>query len=72
MPNLATVSPPFTNLQHELLKLFARQLPENDLLAIRDLIAKYLLEKAFFEADRAWDEKGYTAESFNLLQHEAQ
>jgi len=62
--NAATVQPPLTNLQVELLKLFSRQLPEADLLVIRDMIAKYLLEKAFVEADKAWDEKGYTVESF--------
>jgi len=60
----AAVQPPFTNLQLEMLKLFARQLPEADLLAIRDMIAKYLLEKAFLEADKAWDTKGYSVESF--------
>ena len=67
--NNPSISPPLTNLQHELLGLFARQLPETDLLAIRDLIAKYLLEKAFWEADKAWEEKGYTVESFKKLQH---
>ena len=62
--NAAAIQPPLTNLQVELLKLFARQLPEGDLLAIRDIIAKYLLEKAFLEADQAWDTKAYTTESF--------
>jgi hypothetical protein len=54
------IQPPFTNLQMELLKLFSRQLPEADLIAIRDLIAAYLLEKAFEQADLDWAEKGYT------------
>ena len=60
----ANVQPPLTNLQVELLKLFARQLPEKDLLAIKDMIAQYLLEKTFAEADKAWEEKGYSVESF--------
>jgi len=59
-----TIHPPLTNLQVELLKLFARQLPDADLLAIRDMIAQYLLERAFEQAGTAWDEKGYTVESF--------
>jgi len=63
MPN-PTIQPPFTNLQMELLKLFSRQLPDKDLLAIRDLIAQYLLERTFELADSAWDTKGYTVESF--------
>ena len=69
--NAAVLNPPLTNLQADLLKLFARQLPEADLLAIRDLIAQYLLEKAFHEADKAWDEKGYTPQSFQLAIHES-
>lgn len=59
-----SIQPPLTNLQMELLKLFARQLPEKDLHAIRDLIAQYLLERSFELADEAWDKRGYTVESF--------
>lgn len=66
------IHPPLTNLQFELLKLFARQVPEADLLAIRDMIAQYLLEKTFSEADQAWVEKGYTVESFQEKLHESQ
>jgi len=55
--NASAIQPPLTNLQVELLKLFSRQLPDSDLLAIRDMIAKYLLEKAFLEADKAWESK---------------
>jgi hypothetical protein len=69
--NVAAVQPPLTNLQVELIKLFSRQLPETDLLAIRDLIAKYLLEKAFLEADKAWESKGYTPESFQEAVNES-
>lgn len=63
MPN-PSLQPPFTNLQMELLKLFSRQLPEKDLLAIRDLIAQYLLERSFELADQEWEKRGYTVESF--------
>ncbi|MEQ1743790.1 MAG: hypothetical protein ABMA02_00050 [Saprospiraceae bacterium] len=68
--NTVPVHPPFTNLQLEILKLFARQLPDADLLAIRDMIARYLLERALLEADKAWNEKGYTVESFQQNVHE--
>lgn len=47
----SNIQPPLTNLQMELLKLFSRELPEKDLLAIRDLIARYLLERSFELAD---------------------
>jgi hypothetical protein len=38
-----TLEKPLTNLQVELLKIFARNLPEDRLLAIKDLISDYLL-----------------------------
>lgn len=50
---------PLTNLQVELLKLFARDMPEEKLLALKQLISDYLLDMAREEADKAWDEKGY-------------
>jgi hypothetical protein len=37
-------------------------IPETDLLELRKLIAKFLLEKARDKADASWDEKGYTDE----------
>ncbi|MBL7802840.1 MAG: hypothetical protein JNL02_03830 [Saprospiraceae bacterium] len=52
--------PSLTNLQRELLKVFAIDLPDKDLLEIRRMIAAYLLEKAMSGADRVWDERGYS------------
>ena len=51
---------PLTNLQFELLKLFARNVPEDRLLAIKELISDYLLDAARDEGDKVWKEKGYT------------
>ena len=59
MPDPA-IQPPLTNLQMELLKLFSRQLPEKDILAIRDLIAQYLLERTFELAEEEWGKRGYS------------
>lgn len=59
-----TIQPPLTNLQVELLKLFAKQLPEKDLLAIRDLISNYLLERTFELVDTEWERRRYTVENF--------
>ncbi|MBI5916592.1 MAG: hypothetical protein HY842_14540 [Bacteroidetes bacterium] len=53
------VSTPFTNLQLELLRVYAMHLPDEDLLAIRRMIAKYLLEKARGKATHISKEKGY-------------
>ncbi|MBI5915571.1 MAG: hypothetical protein HY842_09360 [Bacteroidetes bacterium] len=57
--NAAVAIPqPFTNVQLEMLKLFADNVRDEDLLAIRELISKYFLEKAKDEADKIWVEKG--------------
>ena len=53
-----TISQPFNNAQLELLKLFADDVPEEDLKAIKELISRYFLEKAKTEADKIWEEKG--------------
>jgi hypothetical protein len=59
---------PFTNLQLEILKLYARQVSEHDLLEIKKLLAKYFAQKAMDLADQAWDEKGWTrADEENFL-----
>ncbi|MBK9014415.1 MAG: hypothetical protein IPM82_10170 [Saprospiraceae bacterium] len=41
-----TLDKPLTNLQMELLKLFSRNLPEERLLALKELISDYLLDIA--------------------------
>lgn len=55
-------SAPLTNLQLELLKLFAKEVPEEDLKNIKQLIANYFADKAMDAANKVWDEKGWTAE----------
>ena len=63
----------FSNLQLELLKLYADNISEKDLKAIQRLIARYFVPKYFGsrtkEADKILDEKGYTAEKL-LSGHE--
>ncbi len=60
--NDAPLSPPLSNLQAELLKLFSIQLPEAHLAELKKIMAKYLLEKARDKANAIWDEKGYNDE----------
>lgn len=45
-----------TNLQVELVKLFAYQVPDKQLLEIKDLLAKYFAEVASKEMDKLWEE----------------
>jgi hypothetical protein len=60
---------PLSNLQLELLKLFAQNVSEEDLFAIQQLIARYFAEKAMDEADKVWDEKGWTEADAERLAH---
>ena len=53
---------PLTNLQLELVKLFAQEVPEEDLRNIKQLIANYFAEKAMYMADQVWEAKGWTDE----------
>lgn len=65
----AAQSTPLSNLQRELLRLFAQNVPEKDLIAIRQLIARYFAEKAMDLADQAWESKGWTEEDAYKLAH---
>jgi len=59
-------------LQLELLKLFAKEVPETDLLEIRKMLIQYFAKKAMDLADEAWeknewseqDEKRFLEEHF--------
>ena len=51
---------PFTNLQLELLKLYANNVSEEDLLKIKEMLARFFFEKAKDAADKAWIEKNLT------------
>jgi len=50
---------PFTNLQMELLQLYKSDVPEEDLLAIKKLIANYFAAKAIKLADEIWEKEGW-------------
>ncbi len=62
-----SVHPPLSNIQAELLKLFSAEIPENHLLELKKVMAKFLLDKARDKADAAWDEKGYTDEKLQQI-----
>ena len=54
------IRPPLSNVQMELLKVYATGIPDKYLLELKDLIAKFLFEKARNKADKIWDKKGYS------------
>jgi hypothetical protein len=63
-----TVAYPFSNVQLELLKLYTRNVTDDDLGAIKDLLAQFFAKKATELADKAWDEKGLS-DDFILNSH---
>ena len=59
------VQSPLTNIQAELLKVFSRQIPDEDLLELRQVMAKFLLQKARQRADVIWQANGYDDSTTN-------
>ena len=53
------IEQPLTNVQLELLKAFAHDLSEKELLKLRELLATFFAQKAVDAANQAWDEKGW-------------
>ena len=62
-----TINPPLSNVQTELLKLFSAEIPESHLIELKNIMAKFLLEKARDKADLIWEQRGYTDESFEQM-----
>ena len=65
--NTSTLEMPFNKHQLELLKLFSRDLDDEDLIAIKRLIVQYLGEKITKMADEVWEEKQWTNEDMHRL-----
>ncbi|MBK6933397.1 MAG: hypothetical protein IPH12_22015 [Saprospirales bacterium] len=59
----ASSETPFTNLQLEILRVYAMNLPDEDLLAIRRMIARYLLDKVRQRVNIISQERGYNQET---------
>lgn len=47
----------FSNLQQELLKLYSKNVSDDDLIAIKDLLGKYFAQKTIASANKVWKEK---------------
>lgn len=60
-----------TNLQQELLKLYAQQVSESDLQNIRELIGQYFANRLTTLADKAWEQQGWSEQTMHdWLNHE--
>ena len=62
--------PPLTNLQLELLKLYAHQLPEEQLLEIKLLLGRYFAQKATDAMQKTWQEQQLTSEDMKKWANE--
>lgn len=65
--HIPAVQPPLSNLQAELLKVFSADIPDEHLAELKNIIARFLLEKARDNADAIWEEKGYTDEQLSEI-----
>lgn len=59
--------PVMTNVQVELLKVFAMQLPDEQLRELRFLIARFLMEKINDGVDKSSSERGYDESYYQKL-----
>jgi hypothetical protein len=63
----SNIQPVMTNVQVELLKVFAMQLPDEHLRELRFLIARFLMEKTNTEIDKISEERGYDETFYKKL-----
>ena len=61
------IQPVMTNVQVELLKVFAMQLPDEQLRELRFLIARFLMEKINMGIDKTFNERGYNETFYEKL-----
>ena len=54
-----------SNVQQEILKLYSTELSEKDIYELKSQLAHYYAHKAIIQADKVWDEKGYTVEGMD-------
>ena len=52
-----------SNLQLELLKVFSYQLDNQQLVEIKDLLAKYFAKQATLKVDKLWEENNWDNET---------
>lgn len=69
MQPIPEASPRFSNLQLELLRLYADNISEQDLLKVKDLLADFFAERAIAGADAWWDANNFTDADVERMLH---
>lgn len=67
---IIVMASPLNKTQLEILNLFRQEQSEEDLKEIKSLLVTYLADKVTRTADKAIDEKGYTAAIFQKWKNE--
>ena len=65
----ASLKQPFTNVQLELLKTFSHQLPESDLIDLKNTLALFFAKRLINQADTVWEEKDWNDELVDEMLH---
>jgi len=61
---------PMSNLQLELLKIYATDIPERQLLDIKRMLAAYFAELIDRDMTSLWEEKGWDDSTIETWKHE--
>ena len=64
---MTTIQQPFNDAQLELLKLFSREIPQEDLIEIKRLIVRYFAKKAIESANKVWEKNDWNEEDEKRL-----
>ena len=56
-------TPPLTNMQLELLKLYAYDLKEEEMQELKKVLAAFFAERIRQRTGKIWQERGYTQET---------
>jgi len=63
----ATTVTKLTNAQVELLKAFAHDLNDDDIVELRKTLAKFFADKTSNEADRVWEQKAWNDDTVDQM-----
>ncbi|MFN8349382.1 MAG: hypothetical protein U0X91_30555 [Spirosomataceae bacterium] len=61
------MQPPLSNIQVELLKVYAANIPDETLLEMKKVLAKFFLDKARQQTDSIWEENNYSDDFFQTI-----
>jgi hypothetical protein len=64
---MTAIPQPFNEMQLEIIKLFARDMSTEDMKSIKGLIVRYFAQKAIQNANKVWDDNGWTKEDETRL-----